>query len=166
MTRMLSRIARTRFYSLPPRSGGEGRRRLRSNVSRGGGRNEESPPTPDPSPPRAARAGGRGKERRIARTPRHCERHEVTRSNPGRGAALDCFVAIAPRNDEKQRRAARTLPLKCTTPPPRGRPRRVAAIAAPHRWFARRRIVRRTPTASRCARRRYGWRARRTPSRP
>ncbi|MPZ37048.1 MAG: pseudouridine synthase [Rhizobiales bacterium] len=43
--------------SLPPRSGGEGRR---SEASRGGGPggSKKFPPTPDPSPPRAARAGG------------------------------------------------------------------------------------------------------------
>jgi hypothetical protein len=32
---------------------------------------------------------------------RHCERK---RSNPGRNADLDCFVANAPRNDEKSQR--------------------------------------------------------------
>jgi len=54
----------------------------------------------------------------------------------------------------------------CLITPPRGRDRRVQAIAAPGRWSARRRIVRRRPTAWRCALRRCGWRAHPTPSPP
>src|SRR5881394_4493091 len=46
------------FFPPPPRSGGEGRRTLRSNVSRGGGNEAKVPPTPNPSPPLR---GGRGK---------------------------------------------------------------------------------------------------------
>src|SRR5262249_1418562 len=50
------------LFSLPPRSGGEGRRISRSERAGVGGRSSKLkvPSTPDPSPPRTARVGGRG----------------------------------------------------------------------------------------------------------
>jgi hypothetical protein len=43
-------------FSLPPRSGGEGRPLKAVGV--GGAATMQSAPTPDPSPPRASRVGG------------------------------------------------------------------------------------------------------------
>jgi ATP-dependent Lhr-like helicase len=54
-----------RSFSLPPRSGGEGRSTERSEGDRGGGLSHSArrlPPTPDPSPPLASLAGGGAKK--------------------------------------------------------------------------------------------------------
>src|SRR5262249_60638605 len=50
------------FFSLPPRGGGGGGRFPRSERGGVGGRSSKLkvPSTPDPSPPRTARVGGRG----------------------------------------------------------------------------------------------------------
>ena len=57
------------FFSLPPRSGGEGRRASRKRRAPGWGDTSAtvrvSPPTPDPSPPLAALAGGGEKLLRL-----------------------------------------------------------------------------------------------------
>jgi len=67
----------------------------------------DRPPTPDPSPPRARARGGRGKNSVARSRPansRHCERSEAIHGAANAERRVDCFVASAPRNDDKTQR--------------------------------------------------------------